>query len=386
MTRNPKLDDYMAIKSERLSAYPGCQDGDNTSIANRAASLLAAAIWQEAKYFLPDNQQILNNATSDNNNLAIIPVVEMVEVISENGDVIEIDTILGGGTKLKDDSLLSQLPEKEPRASQPAIQWSSANRTGYQHKFRSASPHVLNNYCLFRPVTPSWAEICEQAFKRAHLKEPNIQACRNVQFDQSNSIDRIAKVISDHEGVFDSINWNDKGAGISAGIFQANQKCGELPKLLVNMQAADRSLFTSIFGSAFASIVKNNPNDIRHMTFTNDSKTGPNEWGKRLKEALRQAVFKNVQIDMLHQKIVHASHIAAQYGITSERGVALVADMVNQLGEGGKSCGARHYLQFALTEERQIDKINAIVAHNSRCEGRAQRDRDILSRSNLEDS
>lgn len=203
----------------------------------------------------------------------------------------------------------------------------------------------------------------------------------NCAFNPDASLNRIASVISRHEGRPDSINWNDNGAGISIGSFQANQKKGEMPYLLQRMERANSPLFTKIMGDEIAHLVRNAPEKIRAVSFTDPVSQGPNTLGKRLKEALRQSAFQQVQAEMLKEKINHAAFVANQYGIKSERGVALVADLINQLGEGqshGKMSGARRYLMFALRQPTETAKLTAIAAHDMKGFGRAFRDKDIL--------
>jgi hypothetical protein len=197
--------------------------------------------------------------------------------------------------------------------------------------------------------------------------------------------DAIAQVIARHEGSPTSVNWNDNGAGISVGMFQANQRFGELPTLLRRMADADPERFSTIFGGDFQVIVKSNPEKIRSMCFTNWQKTGPNALGAKLKQALSQPAFQKVQAQMLAGKIGHAAHVARQYGIESEAGVALVADMINQLGEGSaiSSTGARKYLQFAVGKQSESEKLAAVVDHDYKGHGRFRRDRDILANLSL---
>ena len=200
------------------------------------------------------------------------------------------------------------------------------------------------------------------------------------------AFDRIAEVVSRHEGRPDSINWNDNGAGVSAGMFQANQKRGELPSLLRAMEQANGELFAHIFGQGFANLVKSEPEKIRKIEFTAGCGNKPNSLGLRLEKALAEPLFQEVQRKMLREKIVHAACVANEYGLTSERGVALVADLINQLGEGRRtgSSGARRYLNFARSQFTEDEKIATIVKHDLKAFGRAQRDRDIILDPNLD--
>jgi len=209
-------------------------------------------------------------------------------------------------------------------------------------------------------------------------------ASRPFNLHDDKAVDRIARVIMRHEGAADEINWNDNRAGVSGGMFQANQKYGELPMLLKKMQQADCYLFRNIFGQKFSHLVASQPEAVRAITFTNPRKSGPNALGLALQKAIRQPQFQEVELDMLRQKVLHASYVARQYGIGSERGVALVADMINQLGEGrdglnGKSSGARRYLKFALEMHNEMDKLRTIAVHDYQGLSRKARDKDIIA-------
>jgi len=230
-----------------------------------------------------------------------------------------------------------------------------------------------------------------------HIQDKLTDSCTGDRFamsyghlNQNDPIDRIALRIMHNEGSPTSINWSDNGAGISVGMFQANQKLGELPALIKNMEQVDPHLFAQIFGQSFAWLVRNNTQELRKIAFANPQGTGPNELGAKLEEAINQPVFQQVQLAMLLSKIVHAKHVAAEYGITSEKGVGLVADMINQLGEGtdkrtGKASGARENLQYALMWDVEANKIKAVVAHSCKAYGRARRNQEILADRSLSD-
>ncbi|PWT97974.1 MAG: hypothetical protein C5B53_07325 [Candidatus Melainabacteria bacterium] len=226
--------------------------------------------------------------------------------------------------------------------------------------------------------TPRTKEMHSLAWA-GHGPPPAPQDC----YARTNAIDRIAQVISRHEGRPDSINWNDNGAGISAGMFQANQKRGELPSLLHRMEKADAHLFAHLLGAGLAKLARNQPEKIRQIAFANHTGTAPNKLGLQLHEALKQPLFQQVQLVMLQEKIVHAAKVASVYGIRSERGIALVADLINQLGEGSGTCGARYYLGFALSRKTEAGKIAQIINHDLKGFGRSARDRDILLNPSL---
>jgi hypothetical protein len=234
-----------------------------------------------------------------------------------------------------------------------------------------------------------------QRWKRASNREDEYLSCRTgvekpnwlnplVRTQQSDcSIGKVMAIISGNEGSTETINWNDNGCGISVGAFQANQKYGEFPLLLAKMQRADPKLFDEIFGHNFANIVKHQPQVIRRVKFIDEQHMGPNQLGAKLQEALKEPVFKQAQLMMLREKILQSQQVAFKFGIYSEKGVALVADMINQLGLGDDTCGARHYLRYALGKQNEIAKLEAIVEHDYQRDGRSRRDRKILTNATL---
>jgi hypothetical protein len=184
--------------------------------------------------------------------------------------------------------------------------------------------------------------------------------------DRSKQTDRIAALISSNEGTPTSINWNDNGAGVSVGMFQANQRRGELPKLFSDFANTPDGYeaLVEAFGPEMAAKIKANPEMIRSLNFSPN-----NELGKDLENLVQNPAFQQLQLDQLRAKIQEASSVAGQHGVTSEAGVALVADLINQFGEGG----ANRFLPAADGEQDQEGKARAIasaVRNHSRYGGR----------------
>ncbi len=172
--------------------------------------------------------------------------------------------------------------------------------------------------------------------------------------DLTNPVDKVAALISSNEGNPTSINWNDNGAGVSVGMFQANQKVGELPMLF--QQLADTpqgyALLVEIFGPKLAAEIKADPNLIRKLDFTPN-----NELGKDLEKLVQSPIFQGLELKILRQKVETASQVAKTVGVTSTEGVALVADMINQFGESGASS----FIHAATGSSGQEQKITAMV-------------------------
>lgn len=169
--------------------------------------------------------------------------------------------------------------------------------------------------------------------------------------DKNSPVDRVVSLISANEGKPTSINWDDNGHGISVGMFQANQKSGELPMLLKNMHEANPQLFNQVFKEHAGDML--NERFVRSAHFSKD-----NELGRMMQEAINQPEFQKVQLNMIREKVAHASDIAKQHGVESTLGVAIFADLINQCGQGGAS----KFFKAALNHSNEQDKIRAVVS------------------------
>ncbi|MBS2007057.1 MAG: hypothetical protein JST01_08450 [Cyanobacteria bacterium SZAS TMP-1] len=113
-----------------------------------------------------------------------------------------------------------------------------------------------------------------------------------------------------------------------------------------------------------AAKIKANPEIIRGLNFNPH-----NELGKGLMALVQNPAFQQLQLDQVRAKIQEAAPIAQSHGVTSEAGVALVADLINQFGEGG----ANRFLGAADRVSGQEEKARAIaraVHANSKYGGR----------------
>jgi hypothetical protein len=69
--------------------------------------------------------------------------------------------------------------------------------------------------------------------------------------------------------------------------------------------------------------------------FVRRSYIGPHtELGARMQAAMNDPVLQKVQFEMAAEKVAQCAEVGRQVGLTSEQGVAVFADMVNQLGMG----------------------------------------------------
>jgi hypothetical protein len=146
---------------------------------------------------------------------------------------------------------------------------------------------------------------------------------------------RIVKAIGANEGVLTHITKNDAGHGISVGIRQWNQKTGELPNLLKEMHDKNPQKFDDTFGP----YAKNLQNE--HYVRRADMAHNP-DLMKRMGNALKDPEFQKVQIDDARNFAQKSIDTAQKYGLHSEKGAALVADITNQMGEGGARKALAH--------------------------------------------
>jgi hypothetical protein len=139
---------------------------------------------------------------------------------------------------------------------------------------------------------------------------------------------RIVKAIGTNEGDLTHITKNDAGHGISVGIRQWNQKRGELPDLLKSMHDKNPEKFDSTFGS----YAKNLQNEkyVRHTDMAHNP-----DLMKRMGKALADPEFQQLQIDKARDFAQKSIDTAQKFGLKTEQGAALVADITNQLGQGG---------------------------------------------------
>jgi hypothetical protein len=139
---------------------------------------------------------------------------------------------------------------------------------------------------------------------------------------------RIVHAIRSNEGGLTNITTNDNGHGISIGIRQWNQRRGELPDLLRSLHAANPAKFDTTFGPYSS--------DLQHEGWVRSANMAGNpDLMMRLGEALHDPQFQKVQVDLARQFAQKSIHTAQLYGLKTEAGAALVADITNQMGDGG---------------------------------------------------
>lgn len=151
---------------------------------------------------------------------------------------------------------------------------------------------------------------------------------------------------------YTAFNPDDNGSGISVGLMQWNQERGKLPELVDAWHDKNPAKFDRIFGGSSANML--DESWLRSVDFS--SKPGLT---RAMHTALADSEFQRVQVDLRNGHIEDSCELARDYRFTSLRGRAVVADMVNQLGEGG----ARSMLRrLALTgnESQRIERLKTV--------------------------
>lgn len=194
----------------------------------------------------------------------------------------------------------------------------------------------------------------------------------------------MADVVSKNEGVPTQINWNDNGAGVSVGMFQWNQRRGELPSLMTRMAKESPEAFSKAFGP-YASRMASDENFVRRAYI------GPNnELGARMQAAMNDPSLQKVQFEMAAEKVAQCAEVGRKFGLTSEQGVAVFTDMVNQLGMGAalpdlqraaggidaNNPGASHaitarLLQLSAHHAYRGQRTQSLIAEIGRLDGRS---------------
>lgn len=166
------------------------------------------------------------------------------------------------------------------------------------------------------------------------------------------NVNMVARWVTHNEAGPDSytaFNPDDAGNGISVGLMQWNQKAGKLPDLLQAWHTKNPTKFDAMFGR-YADDVLTTP-FVKSADFTNGTlRVG-------IDKALTDPEFQRVQLTLRNNHIENSCEIARDYRFTSLRGRAIVADLVNQLGEGG----TRRIL-------RQVPKVDKVPNESARIE------------------
>jgi hypothetical protein len=190
--------------------------------------------------------------------------------------------------------------------------------------------------------------------------------------DKNKPVDQIIATIMDsnHEGAKPStVNYDAGNHKVDMGLYQANQN-GELGLLLHAITALSPDVAKKALGDKLYTMAANNPSAIVNMSSS--------ELLQTLQTAVKNPEFaalnEKAQLGMMRKKIEHATEVASSHGIKSIKGVALVADFINQYGEGG----AERYLKAANRVSGEVDKLVAINNVSPGDWGRHRRNESII--------
>jgi hypothetical protein len=171
-------------------------------------------------------------------------------------------------------------------------------------------------------------------------------------------MDRIVQIVSSNEGSFTTLTPNDAGHGISVGILQWNQRVGQLPGLLRAWHARDPQDFKAIFGPYSSKLLN------EHWVRTHDM-ASDRPLMQDFRKALRNSKFQDIQMDLARDFVKDSMDVGYGHGFRSELGLALVCDMVNQMGKGGFERAFRKshlgHVSIPDHEKEAISKLNKAV-------------------------
>lgn len=161
---------------------------------------------------------------------------------------------------------------------------------------------------------------------RQTRRDPGAPACSG----SWENVNMVARWVTHNEAgpqAYTAFNPNDMGHGISVGLMQWNQKRGKLPDLLQAWHQKNPTKFNGMFGRY--------ADDLLDTSFVKRADFTSGTLRSGIDRALADPEFQRVQLSMRNNHIENSCEIARDYRFTSLRGRAIVADLVNQLGEGG---------------------------------------------------
>ncbi len=169
-------------------------------------------------------------------------------------------------------------------------------------------------------------------------------------------IDRTAQFESGRR--YDAWNPDDNGHGVSFGLIQFNQQVGGLPSLLRRMSERNPARFNEIFGP-YAS-------NLRSASYVRNADLNDPDLRARLQRAGRDPELQQVQRDIAREQYYDPSaRLASQFGLRSERALAMLFDSSVQNGVGG----TQRFLRQAAAgggDERAILERFASLADRGR--------------------
>ena len=153
---------------------------------------------------------------------------------------------------------------------------------------------------------------------------------------------------------FSAYNPDDNGAGISVGLMQWNQRRGDLPVLVDSWFAKNPRKFNDIFGANSMDV--RDEDWLRKVDFSGNATLRSS-----MERALADPEFQGVQLDLRNDHIEESCEVAKDYGFSSLRARAVVADLVNQLGRQGARSFISRVPDFKGSESMRIEKLKLVT-------------------------
>lgn len=179
---------------------------------------------------------------------------------------------------------------------------------------------------------------------------------------------------------FDRVTGNFDGQGISFGVLQWNIGTGSLQPLLLTYRSRQPSRFAAIFGAdavAFGELLRTRKGETTRQAVARqlawartvaDRRTVHAPWLERFRRLGREPAFQAIQLEAIRGRLAKAWKYMRQLGLSSERALVLMFDLVTQ--QGGAWLDARG------TNRRA--RLSAAIAAKTRSLGRALTEREKL--------
>lgn len=163
---------------------------------------------------------------------------------------------------------------------------------------------------------------------------------------------------------FSAITGNFDGQGISFGALQWNFGQGSLQVLLKDMLSDYRDVMEEIFGEHITVIEEVLKDKESAMEFANSIQHPIRHfiyepWRGMFKELGRTREFQNIQLRHANKIYNRAQNLSREYGLKTERAIALMFDIIVQCGGIKKVTEA--YLRSELKDQEEAIKLELIA-------------------------
>ncbi|WP_102126977.1 hypothetical protein [Deinococcus planocerae] len=154
---------------------------------------------------------------------------------------------------------------------------------------------------------------------------------------------------------FTNVAGSFDGQGVSFGVLQWNFGQGTLAPLLLGMEARDPGAFAAIFGADTAQVraALVGPPAAQAAFAAGLQGSGGQlqpRWKDRFVRLGLHAPYQDVQLEAAGTRLEAAKGLAREYGLVTERGLALMFDIITQ--NGGIAARTREAIQGAEAAER----------------------------------